>query len=94
MQRLCGDLDRLSRDKIDLTSLEHYSQRISSLFEGVAQGLADEVAVVVSQLRVELAGVSRNSEEARSRDKVRPGQSAISHSAVLGGVRCDRSEAH
>ncbi|GLC44469.1 hypothetical protein PLESTM_001603300 [Pleodorina starrii] len=70
VQRLCGDLDRLSRDKIDLTSLEHYSQRISSLFEGVAQGLADEVATLVTQLRAEVAGVARSTEESRSKDKV------------------------
>ncbi|GLI68481.1 hypothetical protein VaNZ11_012907 [Volvox africanus] len=70
VQRLCGDLERLSRDKVDLTSLEHYSQRISSLFEGVAQGLADEVATLVTQLRAEVAGVTRSAEEARVKDKM------------------------
>ncbi|GIL67719.1 hypothetical protein Vafri_21046 [Volvox africanus] len=70
VQRLCGDLERLSRDKVDLTSLEHYSQRISSLFEGVAQGLADEVATLVTQLRAEVGGVTRSAEEARVKDKM------------------------
>ncbi|EFJ40755.1 hypothetical protein VOLCADRAFT_108021 [Volvox carteri f. nagariensis] len=70
VQRLGGDLDRLSRDKIDLASLEHYSLRVSTLFEGVAQGLADEVATLVGQLRTEVAGTTRNAEDMRVKDKM------------------------
>ncbi|KXZ43812.1 hypothetical protein GPECTOR_80g172 [Gonium pectorale] len=70
VQQLCGDLDRLSREKVDLGALEHYSQRISSLFEGVAQGLADEVSTLVGQLRSEVAAVARSVDEAHMANQV------------------------
>ncbi|GFR52020.1 hypothetical protein Agub_g14444 [Astrephomene gubernaculifera] len=69
VQRLRGDLDRFSREKVDLGSLEHYSQRISALFESIAQGLADEVAAVVGQMRAELATVTRDAAAAQAKDQ-------------------------
>ncbi len=47
------------------------SQRISALFENVAEGLADEVATLAGQLRKEVAAVARGVEEARAKDLVR-----------------------
>ncbi|KAG2490275.1 hypothetical protein HYH03_011227 [Edaphochlamys debaryana] len=67
VQRLGSDVDRLARDKVDLASLEHYSQRVSALFENVAGGLADEVAALAGQLRSEVAGVGREVEEAAAK---------------------------
>ncbi|KAG2447417.1 hypothetical protein HYH02_007744 [Chlamydomonas schloesseri] len=68
VQRLCSDLDQLSRDKIDLSALEHYSQRVSGLFEGMAGNLADEVAALTGQLRSEVAAVAKDTAAAREKD--------------------------
>jgi hypothetical protein len=72
VSRLAADVDRLGRDKIELSALEGYSQRLAGLFEGVAGGLADEVAALAAGLRTEVAAAVRGAEEARARDEVRP----------------------
>lgn len=69
--RLASDLDRVSRDKVDMTSLEHYSQRVSGLFESVAAQLADEVSALTGQLRREVADVAEQAEGGRAREQVR-----------------------
>ncbi|PNW72516.1 hypothetical protein CHLRE_16g687406v5 [Chlamydomonas reinhardtii] len=68
VQRLCSDMDQLSRDKVDLSALEHYSKRVSGLFEGVAGNLADEVAALTGQLRAEVAAVAKETAAAREKD--------------------------
>lgn len=66
-------MDQLSRDKVDLSALEHYSKRVSGLFEGVAGNLADEVAALTGQLRAEVAAVAKETAAAREKDLVRQG---------------------
>ena len=59
-----SDLDRLSREKVDMAALEAYTSRVTKLFEQVSSTLSDDTRVVseqmsekVGQMRLELQSI-------------------------------------